>query len=143
MSLVLSKISHLEKFLSKLGNKEEELRPASVEKSKSNAKSAASNKSITSNYDRNKPILQFYNKNPSHPVKEGAFVEKFNFNLKGQSVLVSHYLNMRNLQGPHILGPRIIRSQILEQPKPGDPTYKDIISESMEKAKNLEKQFKE
>lgn len=27
--------------------------------------------------------------------------------------------------------------------RPGDPTYKDIINQSLEKAKNLEKQFKE
>lgn len=61
--LVLSKISNLEKFLSKLGNKEEELRPLSVEKSKTIPKSSISAKSKSS-YEKNKPILQFYDKNP-------------------------------------------------------------------------------
>jgi len=70
-------------------------------------------------------------------------VERFNFNLRGQSVLVGHYLNMRNLQENKILGPRITRSQIVKQHEPGDPTYKDIINQSMQKAKNLEDKFKE
>jgi len=50
---------------------------------------------------------------------------------------------MRNLQENKILGPRITRSQIVKQHDPGDPTYKDIINQSMQKAKNLEDKFKE
>ena len=50
-------------------------------------------------------------------MAEGVVIEKFPFNLKGQSVLVNHYLNMRNLQDQHVNGPRIKRSQITKQPE--------------------------
>ena len=104
----MAKISNLEKYLSKLGNKEEESKPMSPEKTKKFVK----NKNVS-----NKALIQFYDKNDSHTAQEGAIVEKFSFNLKGQSILVAHYLNMRNLQNKKILGPRVQRSQIVQQPE--------------------------
>lgn len=105
----MAKISNLEKFLSKLGNKEEESKPMSPEKTKKFVKKS---KDVA-----NKSLIQFYDKNESHIAQEGAIVEKFSFNLKGQSILVAHYLNMRNLQDKKILGPRVVRSQIVQQPE--------------------------
>lgn len=136
----MSKITNLEKFLSKLGNNDEpEQRPKTPEKS--TAQKVQSLKA--QKQDKNARIIQFYERNPSHVANEGTVVEKFNFNLKGQSVLISHYLNMRNLQAQRINGSLITRSQIVQQPGINDPTYKDIINQSLQKAKDLEEKFKE
>lgn len=53
----------------------------------------------------------------SHVVGEGPVMEKVLFNLKGQSVLISHYLNMHNLQETEPQGHKISRTQISHQPE--------------------------
>jgi hypothetical protein len=47
-------------------------------------------------------------------VGEGAQIEKCSFNLKGQSLLISHYLKMHNLQESQPHGQLITRSEIVK-----------------------------
>jgi hypothetical protein len=52
----------------------------------------------------------------SHAVGEGAVLEKVLFNSKGQSILISHYLAMNNLQESEPIGQMMKRTQIAQQP---------------------------
>ena len=47
---------------------------------------------------------------------QGSVIEKFTFNLKGQSVLISQYFKMHNLREGETMGRLITRSEIVKQP---------------------------
>lgn len=74
-------------------------------------------------------------------VGEGSIVEKFQFKIKGQSILIAHYLKIHNIQN-EVNGAKMSRIQITRQPSSNEITYKNIIDETIDKSKMLELEYK-
>ena len=68
-------------------------------------------------------------------------LETVSFKLKGQSILIAHYLKMHNIQSDSV-GATISRTQIVKQPSSNEITYKKIIDETIDKAKLMEIEYK-
>ncbi len=86
-------------------------------------------------------INSFYEKNQSHTAGEGSVIERYSFQLKGQSILIGHYLKIHDLQ-TEMTGIKISRLQIAKQPSSNEITYKNLIDESLERQKTLEIEYK-
>jgi len=85
-------------------------------------------------------ITTFYEKNESHSAGEGSVIERYSFQLKGQSILIGHYLKIHDLQR-EMTGTKVSRLQIAKQPSSNEITYKHLIDESLDRQKTLELEY--
>ncbi|XP_060082363.1 protein FAM227B-like [Ylistrum balloti] len=77
----------------------------------------------------------------SHPACRGPDFRKSAFNIHGQSPLMAHFLRMKKISQEGGMVVRVCRTELQNLPALDAPTYKELIKDSFQRVREIEKEY--